>query len=732
MGYVKCNLKKTIYFNEINNYTVAVVKIKDTDIKELEDKQHVHIIGTLPELNYRTTYKFNGEYTKHNKYGDQLEVSTYEVEIPTKEEELVGFLSSDMFPIGEVTAKKIVDKFKDKTLDIILNDKDKLKEIPRLSEEKINKIHDILTDYQGSSKIVMEMTSLGFNNKEAMNILKKYGTSSLDKIKDNIYNLIDDMEFSFNIIDDIASNMGIIKDDDRRIEALIIYVMKELCFENGDTYLYIDDIHNKMLGYIKDLDKDKLEEILILLNKKGKVVIDNDKYYLKSYYDAEEYITYRLCYLNDMKKNKIKDLEDSISRLEKSNHITYDSVQKDAIMKALNNNLTIITGGPGTGKTTIIRAIVYLLRYELKAKVDDIALLAPTGRAAKKMMETTNIPAFTIHKYLGWDKERNTFIVDEYSPNPEKYIIIDEVSMIDTVLMSSLLKGTRRDVKLILVGDYYQLPSVAPGQVLKDLIDSDMIDVIKLKALYRQGEESYIPILASEIKDKDLSESFLMKKDDYNFLNCSNEEVMLYIEQIVLKAIEKGYTDKDIQILAPMYKSLNGIDNLNKLLQHIFNKEDVKKNELEFSDVTYRVGDKVLQLVNDPDNNVYNGDIGYISAIINSKKSASKRNEIWVDFDGNVVTYTPDKYINIRHGYAISVHKAQGSEFPMVIMPIVNSFNRMLYNKLIYTAVTRAKKVLMLVGDPRAFLNGVNNERVEIRKTTLKDKIINRYCNLEK
>ena len=728
MAYVKCNLKRTIYFNEINSYTVAVVKIKETDIPELVDKQHIHIVGTLPELNYRTTYKFNGEYTKHNKYGDQLEVSTYEVEIPTKEEELVGFLSSDMFPIGEVTAKKIVDKFKDKTLDIILNDKDKLKEIPRLSEEKINKIHDILTDYQGSSKIVMEMTSLGFNNKEAMNILKKYGNSSLDKIKDNIYNLIDDMEFSFNIIDDIANNMGILKDDDRRIEAFIIYAMKELCFNNGDTYLYMDDIYN----YIKDIDKDKLEELLILLNKKGKIVIDNDKYYLKSYYDAEEYITYRLCYLNDMKKKKIKDLEDSISRLEKANLITYDDVQKDAIMKALNNNLTIITGGPGTGKTTIIKAIVYLLRHELKAKVDDIALLAPTGRAAKKMMETTNIPAFTIHKYLGWDKERNTFIVDEYSPNPEKYIIIDEVSMIDTVLMSSLLKGTRRDIKLILVGDYYQLPSVAPGQVLKDLIDSDMIDVIKLKALYRQGEESYIPILATEIKDKDISESFLMKKDDYNFLNCSNEEVMLYIEQIVLKAIEKGYTDKDIQILAPMYKSLNGIDNLNKLLQHIFNKEDVKKNELEFSDVTYRVGDKVLQLVNDPDNNVYNGDIGYISAIINSKKSASKRNEIWVDFDGNVVTYTPDKYINIRHGYAISVHKAQGSEFPMVIMPIVNSFNRMLYNKLIYTAVTRAKKVLMLVGDPRAFLNGVNNERVEIRKTTLKDKIINRYCNLEK
>lgn len=731
MSYIKCNLKKVIYFNEINNYTVAVVKIKQTDIPELVDKQHVHIVGTLPELNYRTTYKFNGEYTKHNKYGDQLEVSTYEIEIPTKEEELVGFLSSDMFPIGETTAKKIVDKFKDKTLDVILNDKEKLKGIPRLSEEKINKIHNILETYQGSSKMVIEMTSLGFNNKEAMNILKKYGSNSLDKIKDNIYNLIDDMEFNFNIIDDIASNMGIIKTDDRRIEALIIYLMKELCFENGDTYLFKEDIYNKIISYVSDIDIEKLEELLILLNKKGKIVIDNDKYYLKSYYDAEEYITYRLCYLNDMKKNKIKDLENVINKLEKTNNITYDKVQKDAIMKALNNNLTIITGGPGTGKTTIIKAIVHLLRYELKAKIDDIALLAPTGRAAKKIMETTNIPAFTIHKYLGWDKERNTFMVDEYSPNPEKYIIIDEVSMIDNILMSSLLKGIRRDVKLILVGDYYQLPSVAPGQVLKDLIDSDMIDVIKLKSLYRQNEESYIPILATEIKDKDISDSFLMKKDDYNFINCSNDEVMLYIEQIVLKAINKGYTDKDIQILAPMYKSLNGIDNLNKLLQRIFNKEDPSKNELVFSDVVYRVGDKVLQLVNDPDNNVYNGDIGYISAIINSKRSVSKKNEIWVDFDGNIVTYTPDKYINIRHGYAISVHKAQGSEFPMVIMPIVNSFNRMLYNKLIYTAVTRAKKALILVGDPKSFLNGVNNERVEIRKTTLKDKIINRYCSLE-
>jgi len=730
MPYIKCNLKKEIFHNEMNGYTVAVVKIKDTDIEELKDKQHTYVVGVFPELNYRTTYLMQGEYKTHEKYGSQFAVVTYSVEIPTKEEELVGFLSSDMFPIGETTAKKIVDVFGSETLDVILNDKDKLLQIPRLTQTRIDKIHEVLLSYQSSSEIVMEITKLGFSNKEAMNILKKFGNNSLDKINNNIYDLIEEADFNFTVIDDIASNMGIEKEDERRIKAFLIYIINELSFEKGDIYLYIDEIYEKVLSSVKTLSKEEIEDILISLSKENKIIIEDSKYYLKRYYDAEEYITYRVCYLNDMTTKKVPKLEEKIKRLEEENNIIYDSVQKEAITKALNNNITIITGGPGTGKTTIIKAIVELIGRVFKAKEDDIALLAPTGRAAKKMMETTGIPAFTIHKYLGWDKERNKFTVDEYNPNPEKYIIVDEVSMIDTILMEALLKGTRRDVKFILVGDYYQLPSVGQGQVLKDLIDSDMLDVIKLKSLYRQDEDSYIPILAREIKNKDISDNFMLKKDDYSFFESPNEQVMMYIEQIVLKAIEKGYTDKDIQILAPMYKSINGIDNLNKILQNIFNKEDPKKNELVFSDVTYRVGDKVLQLVNEPENNVYNGDLGYIVDIISSKKSVSKRNEIWVDFDGNVVTYTPDKYINIRHGYAISVHKAQGSEFPMVIMPIVNSFNRMLYNKLIYTAVTRAKRVLMLVGNPRAFLNGVNNDIVESRKTTLKEKIINRYCNL--
>ena len=393
----------------------------------------------------------------------------------------------------------------------------------------------------------------------------------------------------------------------------------------------------------------------------------------------------------------------------------------------MTSNVTIITGGPGTGKTTIIKAIVALLREVYKAKDEDIALLAPTGRAAKKMMETTNLKSSTVHRYLGWDKEANKFSVNEYNPNKEKYVIVDEVSMLDTILMSSLLKGIKRDIKLILVGDYYQLPSVGQGQVLKDLIDTDIIDIVRLNCLYRQNEDSYIPILASEIKEKDLSESFLTKKDDYNFIISDNVKTIPNILFIVKNAIEKGYTDRDIQVLAPMYKSINGIDMLNKHLQKLFNPPSEKKNELVLTDIIYRVGDKVLQLINDTENNVYNGDLGYITDIIDSKKSNSKKNEIIVDYDGNKVTYTPDKFANIRHGYAISIHKAQGSEFPLVIMPIVNNFNRMLYNKLIYTGVTRAKKSLIIVGDPNCFINGIKNDFVDYRKTTLKDWILEKY-----
>ena len=447
------------------------------------------------------------------------------------------------------------------------------------------------------------------------------------------------------------------------------------------------------------------------------------------FYNAENYIAKRLCELNKISSKTKKNIVNYISTLEKENNITYDETQKEAIIKAVTNNLTVITGGPGTGKTTIIKCIVNILKDILKVEDDEIALLSPTGRAAKRMSESVLMPAYTIHRFLKWDMDNNSFSVNELNKAKEKYIIVDEASMVDTIIAESLLKGLRQDVKLILVGDYNQLPSVREGQVLKDIIDSGIINVIFLKSLYRQNENSYINQLAKEVKIKDLSKNFTEKKDDYNFIEADSSKVKDIIINIIDKALSKGDDDTKIQVLAPMYKGENGIDILNKTLKEKFNPPSYDKKEIVISDTTYRVGDKVLQLVNDPDENVYNGDIGYIVDIVPSKKSKSKRNELHINFYGNIVIYTPAKYINITHGYAISIHKSQGSEFDMVIIPIVSSFKRMLYNKLIYTGITRAKKTLILVGDKNSFIYSVNNDTMNERRTTLKELLINKYNN---
>lgn len=730
MNYIKGTYIKEIYSNQDNGYLVGVLKLKETDLDI--NKTNIYFTGSFYNLRYKTNYTMYGEYIKHQKYGTQFQVTSYELLLPTKEEELIEFLSSDLFPIGEKTATKIVEAFADQTLDIILTDPDQLLNIPHLPKARIDRIHKVLKNYQNSSKIVIDLTSLGFSNKNALAIVHKYQDQTMDKITENIYRLIPEMDFSFLDIDAIALNSGIPENDDRRLQALIIHVINETTFETGNTYMTYDEIKHNLLKYYPSINDEILEYNIFILTENKKIKIHDQKYYLKDFYEAEKYIADKLCFLNDIHKVKPARLDEKIQALEKRNGITYDKIQKQAIQKAIINNVTIITGGPGTGKTTIIQAIVDLFRDIYKAKDEEIALLAPTGRAAKKMFETTNLRSFTVHRYLGWDKDNNKFTVNEYSPNKEKYLIVDEVSMLDTILLAALLKGIRRDVKLVLVGDYYQLPSVGQGQILKDLIDSDMIDIVKLNYLYRQNEDSYIPILANEVKDKDLSDDFITKKDDYNFLICDNTKVIPTILYIVKSALQKGYTDRDIQVLAPMYKSINGIDMLNIYLQKLFNPPAPEKNELVLTDITYRVGDKVLQLVNDTENNVYNGDLGYISDILDAKKSLSGRKEIVVNYDGHQVFYTPDKYINIRHGYAISIHKAQGSEFPMVIMPIVNNFNRMLYNKLIYTGITRAKKSLMLVGDPKCFMNGIQNDFVDYRKTTLKEFITEKYQYLDK
>lgn len=724
MSYIKGTISKIIYRNNSNGYTVGLIKIKESDeeVGKIET-----FTGVLPEFNEKTIYQLNGTFTTHNKYGYQFQVDSFEIVLPEKKDELVDFLSSDLFPIGEKTAKKIVGAFGEDTIDVILNNKEKLLEIPRLGIEKINKINNILKEYQSTSNIVLELNRMGFNTKDSLMLLNKYKDKVIRIIDNNIYDLIDNINLNFKEIDTIAINNKYDLYDERRIEALIIYLLNEITFEQGDTYSFFQEIYSYIIKYLPDLKSEDLEYYLLKLSKQKRVVIKKEKYYLKELYDAEEYIADRIYRLNNMERRKLPKLKEKIKELEQKIGITYDESQKNAIINSLNNNFTITTGGPGTGKTTIIKGIIRMLVDTCHISPQNIALLAPTGRASRKLMEVCNIPAYTIHKYLGWDKDNNTFSHNEINVCKEEYIIVDEASMIDTMLMFSLLKGTRLDSKFIFIGDYYQLPSVSQGQVLKDMIDSEVLDVIKLNNLYRQKDGNYIIDLAHEIKNKELSDNFLTKKEDYNFIEVDNDYVLTSIKDIILKALEKGYREKDIQVLAPMYKSQNGIDNLNKMLQEIFNPKSNDKNELTVGNKTYREGDKVLELVNDSDNSISNGDLGYIINITNKEKNDNKKNEIIVDFDGNIVSFSPDKFINITHGYAISVHKSQGGEFNMVIIPFVNSFKRMLYNKLIYTAVTRAKSKLILIGSREAFVYGVNNDYVNNRKTTLKEMLIKKY-----
>jgi exodeoxyribonuclease V alpha subunit len=724
MSYIKGTISKIIYRNNSNGYTVGLIKIKESDeeVGKIET-----FTGVLPEFNEKTIYQLNGTFTTHNKYGYQFQVDSFEIVLPEKKDELVDFLSSDLFPIGEKTAKKIVGAFGEDTIDVILNNKEKLLEIPRLGIERINKINNILKEYQSTSNIVLELNRMGFNTKDSLMLLNKYKDKVIRIIDNNIYDLIDNINLNFKEIDTIAINNKYDLYDERRIEALIIYLLNEITFEQGDTYSFFQEIYSSIIKYLPDLKSEDLEYYLLKLSKQKRVVIKKEKYYLKELYDAEEYIADRIYRLNNMERRKLPKLKEKIKELEQKIGITYDESQKNAIINSLNNNFTITTGGPGTGKTTIIKGITRMLVDTCHISPQNIALLAPTGRASRKLIEVCNIPAYTIHKYLGWDKDNNTFSHNEINVCKEEYIIVDEASMIDTMLMFSLLKGTRLDSKFIFIGDYYQLPSVSQGQVLKDMIDSEVLDVIKLNNLYRQKDGNYIIDLAHEIKNKELSDNFLTKKEDYNFIEVDNDYVLTSIKDIILKALEKGYREKDIQVLAPMYKSQNGIDNLNKMLQEIFNPKSNDKNELIVGNKIYREGDKILELVNDSDNSISNGDLGYIINITNKEKNGNKKNEIIVDFDGNIVSFSPDKFINITHGYAISVHKSQGGEFNMVIIPFVNSFKRMLYNKLIYTAVTRAKSKLILIGSREAFIYGVNNDYVNNRKTTLKEMLIKKY-----
>ena len=720
--YLKGIYKKNIYQRE--NYLVGLIKVKDNDIDPALNDKTITFTGYFSNINIEDNILLNGNFTVHNKYGNQFLSTSYEILLPEEKDGIVTFLSSDIFKgIGENKAQKIYDALGSNTIDVIINNPEALVKIKGITKKNIQILHEKLIEYQDSIDTIVQLNEYGFSNRDSTKLYNLYKGKVMEIIENNVYDLIDD-DFPYKKIDIMALHHNYERLDKRRIKASIIYIFNEVINTTGDTYLLYDEIEMYLKRVLLDIiGEDVFLICLDELMKENKIIIENEKYYLTKMYYAEKNIAKRFVYLNNQKEEVIKKIDIIFNSIQKDNDIIYNKKQEEAILSAFKNHFLIITGGPGTGKTTIIKSIVLMYqkihKLSLDGMINDIILLAPTGRAAKRMMESVHFPASTIHRFLKWNKDSNKFAVNEYNKVKAKMIIIDEASMIDTYLLDSLLKGLYYDTKVILVGDYNQLPSVGSGQILKDLIESKKFKVIELNELYRQKENSNIISFAYNINNGIMDNQIFNTEDDLTFIKADSSNLLDYFVDLC-----SGYKDinmNDLIILAPMYKTINGIDKLNLIAKEIFNPKDKEKNEILIGDIKYREYDKVILLVNMPDDGVFNGDIGIICEIDNDKK------EVYIDFDGNIVKFTKSNYLNFRLGYVTSIHKSQGSEFKIVIIILLNEYGRMLYRKLLYTGVTRAKKNLYLLGEESAIKKAINNNIVNERKTTLLDMVNKMY-----
>lgn len=726
MSYIKGNYHKSIFQNS-NGYNIGLFKVNDTDDESLADfiGKTITFTGYFHELNEMDTYIFYGKLVNHEKYGEQFQVDNYERCKPEEKDSIIEFLTSGLFKgIGEKKAKTIVDILGKDTLKIILETPDNLLLIPGITSKNVETLHTKLKEYEESYETIIYLGEVGFSTKDSMIIYNHYKKQTKEIINKDIYKLIKDInELNFKKVDTIAIKIGINLNDIIRIKAAILYVMDELSNLYGHSY-YLEEELIEILPKVLNIELTEEEFIKAIKELKidEDIVISENRYYLKKMYDAECLIVKRFRLLANSEEKLSKKITNDIEELEKNYNIQYNEEQLEAIKSSCTKNFLIITGGPGTGKTTIIKAVLELYRQLNKLTyekmLEKVALLAPTGRAAKRMSESTLYRASTIHRFLKWQKETNKFQVNEYNKSKVEFIIIDETSMVDTYLMSSLLKGISANCKIVLVGDDHQLPSVGPGQVLHDLIASEKLPVVKLKELYRQGKNSNIISLAYDIGMSKINKEIFNIDEDLTFIHCQNQNVIDNIMEVSNTYKDMSY--KNFQILAPMYKTITGIDAINEKLQEVFNEKTKNKKELKIGEVVFREGDKVIQLTNMPDDNVYNGDIGIIEKI-----QISPKKEIYIDYDGNSVKYTTSNFNNFRLAYSISIHKSQGSEFDIVIIPIVRSYNKMLYQKLIYTAVTRCKQKLYLIGEIEALEQAARNTKDDIRRTTIKEFLIN-------
>ena len=731
----------TIFHNATNMYSIVRVKIQETNIQH--EEKEIIVVGYFPKLTEDELYRFTGQIKTHPKYGLQFQIETFEKEVPTTEQGIVHYLSSDLFTgIGRKTAEAIVEKLGLNALTIILEDPSALDAVPRLSDEKKLHIRQTIEENLGLERVMVRLNEWGFGPQLGMKIYQAYREETITLLTENPYRLIEEVEgVGFIRADELGAKLGITGNHPDRIKAAIFHVLTQAALSEGHVYLDAEMVLPQVKSMLEqsqriEIPYEAISQAAIDMREQSKICGEETRMYLPSLYFSEVGIASKI---NELKeKNKLAqnfsrdEIRKAIGDIEEQYEVMYAPTQAQAIETALNSAVMILTGGPGTGKTTVVRGVVEVYAelhglsldpktYAEKEEPFPIVLAAPTGRAAKRLAESTGLPAMTIHRLLGFnghekDEETEREVVG-------RLIIIDEMSMVDTWLAHQLLKALHEDVQVIFVGDQDQLPPVGPGQVLKDLLGSQQIPTVELTDVYRQAEGSTIIEMAHQIKKGIIPDTLTAKTSDRSFIQAGAPQVTSVVTQVVKGALAKGQAIRDIQVLAPMYRGPAGIDNLNKEIQQLVNPNDGTRKELVFGDTIYRIGDKVLQLVNQPENNVFNGDMGEVIAIIRAKETVEKQDLLVVSYDGIEVTYQRPDLNQITLAYCCSIHKSQGSEFQTVIMPVVRGYSKMLRRNLLYTGITRAKNFLILCGEPDVLAKGLATTDDLMRLTTLKARL---------
>ena len=718
-----------VFKNEENGYTIAYLANENDEIT---------IVGCMPTLSVGESIEVEGKWVNHKTYGSQFEVNSFMPVTPSSLEGIYVYLSSGMIHgIGEKMAKRIVDKFGVDTLDIIQNTPERLTEVEGIGMKKVKQIQESYEENRELRNIIIQLSPYGITPNYCLRIYKKYKEKAIDIINKNPYRLAEDVRgIGFKIADEIASKIGIDKYSPERIMQGIIYTLNQ-SLASGHTYLpkqILIEQSVKILGVEPKFVENGIMDLAYnqkvhLENKDGQILV-----YLMMYYICENGVCKEIIKLS---QHDIKDLhiniDEEIKIVEKEDNISLAKNQIEAVKEAINNGVTIITGGPGTGKTTTINTIIKIFENNDQK----VVLCAPTGRAAKRMSETSNKEAKTIHRLLemgfGSDSEELVFFKDEEDPIDADVIILDEASMVDIILMYNLLKAVKLGTRVLLVGDSDQLPSVGAGNVLKDIIDSKVIKTVRLNEIFRQARESMIVVNAHKINNGEPLFLNVKNKDFFFLRKNTNEEILNEIVGLVSERLPNFYKFdklKDIQVLTSMRKGDLGVNNLNIELQKYLNPPNKYKQEEEFAKRIFRVGDKVMQIRNnytrkwetedksESGEGIYNGDIGYIFHIDKDKKT------VYVLFDKiKLSAYKYDELDELDHSFCTTIHKSQGSEFPVVVIPIVWAPPMLLSRNLLYTAVTRAKKLVVLVGDVRYLEQMIKNNRINDRYSNLSYKL---------